>query len=400
MEREDFIRLADGAGQALLAQIDYSSATDVVALVSKLRSQGHDPATVAAVLTQAKLRKRAVAKFGEFASQMLFTEAGLEQASRLKVAAIHAGRFRSAGIKQVADLGCGIGAESMALASLGIEVRAFEIDEVTAAVATYNLAPFENASVEIADVETLDLSGFEALYFDPARRELHGPKKASTQRHFDPNNFSPNYNFVIEQALTKPTGIKLGPGHDKKQIPEDCEAQWVSVDGDLVELGLWFGTLARENVSRSALLIDSTGQHEITSAEKESSNADLAELGEYVYEPDNALIRSGLIADFAKPLGLTLISPEIAYLSSNEKISSPWLRGYQVIDNLAFDRKKLKAYVRENNIGILEIKKRGSDISPEELRKQLSPKGEGAATLIVTRVGDAHRVLVAKPISN
>ena len=400
MEREDFIRLADGAGQALLAQIDYSSATDVVALVSKLRSEGHDGATVAAVLTQAKLRKRAVAKFGEFASQMLFTEAGLEQASRLKVAAIHAGRFRSAGIKQVADLGCGIGAESMALASLGIEVKAFEIDEVTAAVATYNLAPFENASVEIADVEQLDLSGFEALYFDPARRELHGPKKASTQRHFDPANFSPNYNFVIQQAITKPTGIKLGPGHDKKQIPEDCEAQWVSVDGDLVELGLWFGKLARENVSRSALLIDSTGQHEITSSENESPNADLAELGEYVYEPDNSLIRSGLIADFAKPLGLTLISPEIAYLSSNEKISSPWLRGYQVIDNLVFDRKKLKAYVRENNIGILEIKKRGSDISPEELRKQLSPKGEGAATLIVTRVGDAHRVLVAKPISN
>ena len=400
MEREDFIRLADGAGQALLAQIDYSSATDVVALVSKLRSQGHDPATVAAVLTQAKLRKRAVAKFGEFASQMLFTEAGLEQASRLKVAAIHAGRFRSTGIKQVADLGCGIGAESMALASLGIEVKAFEIDEVTAAVATYNLAPFENASVEIADVQTLDLSGFEALYFDPARRELHGPKKSSTQRHFDPANFSPNYNFVLEQAKTKPTGIKLGPGHDKKQIPAGCEAQWISVDGDLVELGLWFGKLARESIARSALLISSTGQNEITSSEMESPNADLAEIGEYVYEPDNSLIRSGLIADFANPLGLTLISPEIAYLSSNEEISSPWLKGYKVIDNLVFDRKKLKAYVRENNIGILEIKKRGSDVSPEELRKQLAPKGEGAATLIVTRVGDAHRVLVAKPISN
>jgi hypothetical protein len=400
VEREDFIRLADGAGQALLAQIDYSSETDVVSLVSKLRSQGHDPATVAAVLTQAKLRKRAAAKFGEFAPQMLFTEAGLEQASRLKVAALHAGRFRAAGIKQVADLGCGIGAESMAFASLGLEVKAFEIDEVTAAVATYNLAPFENVTVEIADVEKLDLSAFEALYFDPARRELHGPKKATTQRHFDPANFSPNYNFVIEQAKTKPTGIKLGPGHDKKQIPAGCEAQWISVDGDLVELGLWFGALARESIARSALLISSTGQHEITSSELESPNADLAEIGEYVYEPDNALIRSGLIADFAKPLGLTLISPEIAYLSSNQEISSPWLKGYKIIDNLVFDRKKLKAYVRENNIGILEIKKRGSDVSPEELRKQLAPKGEGAATLIVTRVGDAHRVLVAKPISN
>ena len=132
----------------------------------------------------------------------------------------------------------------------------------------------------------------------------------------------------------------------------------------------------------------------------DSPNAELGELGAYVYEPDNSLIRSRLISDFAMPLGLTLIAPEIAYLSSNDLISSPWLKGYKVIDNLVFDRKKLKVYVRENNIGILEIKKRGSDVSPEELRKQLAPKGEGAATLIVTRVGDAHRVLVAQPISN
>jgi hypothetical protein len=400
VEREDFVRLAGSAGQALLAQIDYSSTTDVLALVAKLRSEGHDPATVAAVLTQAKLRKRAQAKFGEFADQMLFTEAGLEQASRLKVAALHAGRFRSAGITEVADLGCGIGAESMALASLGINVHAFELDEVTAAVATYNLAAFENARVEIADVEQLDLSQFEALFFDPARRELHGPKKATAQRHFDPANYSPNYNFCIEKAKTKPSGIKLGPGHDKKQIPEATEAQWVSVDGDLVEMTLWFGKVSRDNVARSALLLDDKGKHEITSEQTDSANAELGELGTFVYEPDNALIRSRLIADFAEPLGLKLIAPEIAYLSSNDLISSPWLRGYQVIDNLVFDRKKLKAYIRENNIGILEIKKRGSDISPEELRKQLAPKGEGAATLIVTRVGDAHRVLVAQPISN
>ena len=398
MEREDFIRLAGQAGQALLAKIDYSSSTDVLALVSKLRSEGHDPATVAAVLTQAKLRKRAKAKFGEFADQMLFTEEGLEQASRLKVAALHAGRFRSAGIKQVADLGCGIGSEAMALASLGIDVHAVEIDEVTAAIATYNLAPFENATVELADVEQMDLSRFEALFFDPARRDLTGPKRASAQRHFDPVHYSPNYNFCIEAAKAKPTGIKLGPGHDKRQIPEDCEAQWISVDGDLVELGLWFGKVAREKIARSALLIDQQGQHEITSSETESANAPLGELGQYVYEPDNSLIRSRLIADFAAPLGLSLISPEIAYLSSDEKILSPWLKGYEVIDNLVFDRKKLKAYVRENNIGILEIKKRGSDISPEELRKELSPKGEGAATLVVTRVGDAHRVLVTQPI--
>lgn len=151
MEREDFIGLLSSAGQQLLAEVgELDAKADVVQLVSKLRSQGHDPKLVAAVLTQAKLRRRAVAKFGPFAERMIFTEPGLEQASRLSVAAIHAGRFRDAKVKSVADLGCGIGAESLAFASLDLNVKSFEIDEVTAAVATYNLAPFEN--VEFAEV--------------------------------------------------------------------------------------------------------------------------------------------------------------------------------------------------------------------------------------------------------
>jgi hypothetical protein len=399
MEREDFIRLASPGGQLLLDELFYSSDTDVLKMVAQLRKAGHDPMTVAAALTQAKLRKRAVAKFGDFAQGMLFTEAGLEQASRLKVAALHAGRFRAAGIKEVADLGCGIGAESMAMAALDITVRAFEIDEVTAAVATYNLAAFENVTVEQENVEELDLSQFEALFLDPARRDLKGPKRAEAQRHFDPANYSPNFDFCLAAARTKPTGIKLGPGHDKRQIPNDAEAQWVSVEGDLVELGLWFGSLKRNSVARSALLLDSAGQHEITSSQADSPNAPLGELGKYVYEPDNSLIRSRLILDFAGPMDLKIISPDIAYLTSDEKISSPWMRGFEVIDNLVFDRKQLKAYVKKNGIGVLEIKKRGSDISPEELRRELSPKGEGAATLVVTRVGDAHRVLVTQPIS-
>jgi hypothetical protein len=74
------------------------------------------------------------------------------------------------------------------------------------------------------------------------------------------------------------------------------------------------------------------------------------------------------------------------------------MRSYRVLDELAFDRKRLKAYLRERNVGVLEIKKRGSDVSPEALRKEMALKGENAATLIVTRVGDAHRVLVVEPI--
>jgi hypothetical protein len=329
---------------------------------------------------------------------MLFTEAGLEQATRLNVAAQHAERFRAAGITQVADLGCGIGTESMALASLGLTVAAFEIDEVTAAVASYNLAPFDSAEVNQADVTTLDTDAFEALMFDPARRELGGPARERAVRKFNPADYSPNFDWVLEQARTRPTGIKLGPGHPHEGIPADAEAQWVSVDGDLVECTLWFGSVAREGVARSALLLGKSGTHELTSGTHTRTDAPLGERGEYVHEPDAAIIRSHLVGELAEQLGANLFAPEIAYLSTNIHVSSPWMRSYRVLDELAFDRKRLKAYLRERNIGVLEIKKRGSDVSPEALRKEMALKGENAATLIVTRVGDAHRVLVVEPI--
>jgi hypothetical protein len=399
MEREDFIALLSPAGQQLLAEVgDLDAKADVVQLVSRLRAAGHDAKLVAAVLTQAKLRRRAMAKFGPFAQRMILTEPGLEQASRLAVAALHAGRFRDAKVSSVGDLGCGIGAESLAFASLDLDVHSFEIDEVTAAAATYNLAPFENVVVEQADVTEIDLSKFDGLFFDPARRELSGTARAQALRKFDPATYSPTFDFVLQAATTKPTGVKLGPGHPHEAIPDEAEAQWVSVGGDLVELGLWFGSLARPGVKRAALLITADSKHEITSDSKERLDAPLGPVETYVYEPDNAVIRSHLIGQLAAQLGAHLFSAEIAYLTSGTELNSPWIKGYRVLDNLAFDRKKLKAYLREREIGILEIKKRGSDITPEQLRKELAPKGKGAATLIVTRVGDAHRVLVCEPL--
>ena len=399
MEREDFIALLSPEGQALLAKVAKVDAkADVVSLVSKLRAEGHNPLLVAAVLTQAKLRRRAQSKFGEFADRMIFTEPGLEQASRLSVAALHAGRFRAAGITDVADLGCGIGAESLALASLDIQVHAREIDEVTAAVATYNLAPFDNAEVQQADVTEINLDAFGGLFFDPARRELGGPARERAARKFDPMAFSPSFDFVMQSAAKKPTGVKFGPGHPHEGIPDEAEAQWVSVGGDLVELGLWFGAVARPGVKRAALLLAADGKHEITSDSTKRQDAELGPLQEFVYEPDNAVVRSHLIGQLAEQIGATIFAPEIAYLTLAEQISSPWLKGYRVLDEMAFDRKKLKAYLKERSIGTLEIKKRGSDIVPEQLRKELAPKGKGAATLIVTRVGDAHRVLICESL--
>lgn len=212
------------------------STDDVAAAVSRLRSAGRAPELVAAAVGQARLRTRARTKFGTFADRMLFTRSGLEQATRLEIAASHAGRFRDAGIRAVADLGCGIGGDALALAGIGLDVLAVDADEVTAALAAYNLAPFGDAvRVRHARAQDVDLAGIDAVWLDPARRTAgHG----DTTR-VGAGEWSPPLDWVWGLAAQLPAGIKLGPAFDRSLVPADAghvETQWISVDGATIEL--------------------------------------------------------------------------------------------------------------------------------------------------------------------
>ena len=118
-------------GQELLAQLSPDqAATKKLAtdLTLTLRKAGHSAELVAAVVHQLELRFKARGKFGPFAERMMLTQAGLEQATRLSVAARHAGRMRDAGVRHVADLGCGLGADAMAMAALGIDCLLYTSD--------------------------------------------------------------------------------------------------------------------------------------------------------------------------------------------------------------------------------------------------------------------------------
>jgi hypothetical protein len=387
----EILRLLNPDSLRLLSSLTPISAKDdVLGTVTSLRKQGLDAELVAQLVTQLRLRFRAKSKFGEFATQMLFTEAGLEQASRLVVAAHHADRFLKHGITSVTDLGCGIGADSLAFATMGLRVVSVEKDPETAALAAFNLAPFENAKVELGDAQEFN-PDTQALWFDPARRNLE--TKTESRQMVSPSDFSPDLDWVFSQARLKPTGVKLGPAFPHELIPEDCEAQWVSHQGDLVELSLWFGSLGKSG--RSALMLGETS-HQLSAEEVEL--APVGELSAYLFEPDPSLIRSGLMGNLANQLGLWSISPGIAYLSGSEVVSSPWLKTYEVLEVLPLDEKRLAAWCRDNDIGIVEIKKRGVDITPEALRPKLKLKGAGAVTMVLTKVGDARRALICRPI--
>ncbi|MDP3209893.1 MAG: SAM-dependent methyltransferase [Rhodoglobus sp.] len=391
MDQAELREIFSVEGLRLLDSLpQYSSTADVVRTVADLRAAGHSAGLVAAVLSQAKLRSRAASKFGPFAASMLFTEAGLEQATRLNVAAQHAGRFQRAGLNWIADLGCGIGADALAMAALDLEVTAVERDEVTAAIAAYNLAAWSNARVEHADAETFDLAGVDGVYLDPARRD-------GVKRLRNPTDWSPSLDFVFELAERVPVGVKLGPGIDRELIPHDAEAQWVSVDRDVVEVGLWFGPLAREGVRRAALVIGDEGVAEMV-APDDSEDAAVGPLGAYLFEPDGAVIRARLIGDLARQLDARMLDRTIAYATADQPSASPFATCFRVEADFALDQRSLKRELAARGIGTLEIKKRGVDIDPAAFRTALALKGDASATLILTRVAGKRRAILAERV--
>lgn len=370
-------------------------------LGTQLRKTGLEVSVVAASLTQADLRVKARGKFGDLARRLLFTHAGLEQASRDVVAAEHAARFQRAGVRSVSDLGCGVGAESLALLAAGITVRAIEIDPFTARLAAHNLAVLSapvSAEVVTGDATIHGTDDTEGAFLDPARR-TSGHR--DTKRVASPDDYSPSLTFAFDIAERMPTGIKLGPGFDRELIPETVEAQWVSVNGSVVETALWSRSLRRPGVTRSALLIEQRGgvvsRHELTAA-SDAPDAATGSLGEFLYEPDGAVIRARLIGQLAERLGTTMLDPHIAYMTSDAHVFTPFAHAFRIIAEVPTKEKALRKALASRGIGSLEIKKRGVDVNPATLRQRLKLTGDTHATLIMTRIGDRHRAWLCERI--
>ncbi|MCP3819927.1 class I SAM-dependent methyltransferase [Streptomyces sp. A3M-1-3] len=403
---ESFSALLTDEGRALLDSLREYDPANELATATRLRRE-HPAELVSAALGQARLRQRAVAKFGaEDAFRMFFTPNGVEQATRTSVAAHRARRFASLGVRGVADLCCGIGGDAIALARAGVSVLAVDRDPLTCAVARANaevLGLADLISVRCADVTEVDTSAYDAVFVDPARRggsprgvarsaSLRGGGRATGGRIFDPEAYSPPLSWAIEAARTAPhAALKIAPGVPHEAIPGDAEAEWISDGGDVKEAVLWFGT-APGSV-RATLLPDGAA---LWTAEP-LPDPQPGPVGRYLYEPDGAVIRAHLVAEVAEKVGGRLIDETIAYLTSDELHATPFATAYEITDVLPFNLKKLKALLREREVGVLTVKKRGSAVEPEELRRRVKLHGPHAATVVLTRVAGAPTMLIGGP---
>jgi len=383
-------RLTEAEGQLLLKLLQGGNGADGIAVGERLRRE-HDPALVAAAMTVHELRDKAVAKLGPADAAVLVTDrTGLEQATRRVVAERRAARLAAVG-RTAADLTCGIGVDLVALLRAGMAVTGVDRDPARVAMARANLAALGLAATVVeAAAESVDLDDFDAAFVDPSRRDGHA-------RRFDPAAYSPAWPWV-ETLLVRPTPVsvaKVAPGFPHDLVPPGVEAEFTSVGGDLVEAALWSSPLA--TARRRATVLPAGA--ELTDAD-EPDFVPLGPIAEWLYEPDDAVIRAGLVTAVAASVGGHLIDPQIAYVSSEDRVSTPFARAYRVLEEVPYRERALRQALHERGIGRLTIKKRGVDVAPDRLRPRLRLHGDGEATLVLSRVSGAARAFLVEPVSS
>jgi len=363
---------------------------------------GVDPSNVAAVESLRKYataehiavalelcgaRAKAVHKFGPaIAAGLIADAAGVEQASASTVAQYKAIRMREAlgAGSQIADLCCGVGGDSMAMCDAGLDVLAVDHDALRAWMAVQNTG--ERSRGVCADVAELALGGM-AIHLDPARRDETTGKRARGLEGYQPG---PDViGQLIEQAPA--AAVKLSPAVDIAELTWPGEVEFISDHGRLVQAVLWTGGFM--GAARQATLLDDAGVHTLSG---EPIGTRLTVMQRYLYTFDPAVERAELIGQLSQAVGAGVVHPRLGLLTSDRVIESPWLTGFELIEQLPWRPKRVRQWLGGNDAGLVEVKTRGKACDPDSEQRHLRGKGDTTYTVFVLRFDTKVRALITR----
>ena len=320
------------------------------------------------------LRRRAAEKLGELgASGWLFTDEALQQATAAPVALHRARRLAAAGVV-VHDATCSIGTELAALRGSGARAVGSDVDPVRLAMARHNLGP----SADLCRADALHPVTRDAVVVvDPARRQ-------GGRRRFRPDDYQPGLGRLIDSYRGRDLVVKCSPGIDFDQLRRlgfDGEIEVTSYHGSVREACLWSAGLAEPGLRRRATVLDRGEQ--ITDIEPD--DCPVRPAGRWIVDPDGAVVRAGLVRHYGARHGLWQLDPDIAYLSGDRLPSA--VRGFEVLEQLVFDERRLRQALSALDCGALEILVRGVQVDPDALRRRLRLRGSRSLSVVITRIG-------------
>jgi hypothetical protein len=384
--------------------LDLAAAHKDPLVAARLLRKQISPVMSRLAIEQAELRHRGAEKFS-MAPRMFFTRVGLEQATDEAVARYKASRFPAD--VALADLCCGIGGDLMALARRGPTVGV-DRDSALARVAEANArVAGVTARVVAADVAGFSVAEFAGWHIDPDRRP--DGKRTTHVAFHDP---TPN---VIAKLLGEcpHAAIKLAPAAGLPDTRRDhalgvswreAELEWISRKRECRQLVAWFGSLAQfPGMRRATVVLNDIGDHGPIAVVTFEGQGGLSipvapTIGCYVYEPDAAALAADLAGALAQRHGLQVVSAKAAYLTADSLLLTPFLGAFEVLEVLPYDAAKLNRWLRARSIGTVEVKKRGVEIDPARLQRELRGDGDDSATVLLCPIHDRVTAIVARRI--
>jgi hypothetical protein len=361
--------LRSDAGEQALRVVDGYRLTEATRLadIASIRTQFADHAAV--LVETVLLRRRAAAKFAD-PSDWLFTDDALQQATAQPVAEHRASRLAGA---TVHDITCSVGSELAALRNSAAHVVGSDIDAVRLAMARHNVGDVVLLRADALRPVTRDT----VVLADPGRRR-------SGRRRFDPRDYIPPLDGLLDVYRDRDLVVKYSPGVDFAELDRlgfSGEIEVVSLQGSVREACLWSRGMAEAGVRRRATLLD--GPEQITDAQPDDCG--VAPVGRWIVDPDGAVVRAGLVRHYAARHGLWQLDPDIAYLSGDRLPDR--VRGFEVLDEIAFSEKRLRQALATRDAGAVEILVRGVDVDPDVLRRRLRLRGSQQFSVVITRIG-------------
>lgn len=363
--------LCSDAGRLALAEIAGQQLRDPTLVSDIAWARSRFEHRTAALVETVLLRRKAAVKFGDAAdvSGWLFTDEALQQATAGTVAEHRARRLAGA---TVHDATCSVGTELFALRKWADVVVGSDLDPVRLAMARNNVPEVTVCHADALRPVTADA----VVVADPARR-------SGARRQFDPCAYLPPLDQLLQVLRAREYAVKCAPGADfevLRRLGFDGEVEVISLAGSVREACLWSGGLAA-GVRRRATVLDAGEQ--VTDAD--SDDCAVAPAGRWIVDPDGAVVRAGLVRQYAAKHGLWQLDPDIAYLSGDRLPDG--VRGFEVLEQLAFSERRLRQALAARAAGAVEILIRGVDLDPDALRLRLRLRGSAHLSVVIARLG-------------
>ncbi|HWN27934.1 MAG TPA: class I SAM-dependent methyltransferase, partial [Actinomycetospora sp.] len=243
------------------------------------------------------------------------------------------------------------------------------------------------------------------LVADPARRT------ASGRRTWRPGDFTPPLDAlagVLDRSTDTDTGcqrrhfadthdlvVSTAPGLDPGVAPWAREVELVSLDGRVREAALWSAGLA---TTRRRATVLSSRAAPWTVTDDEDEHCPVAPVGEWIVDPDGAVVRAGLVRQYGARHGLWRLDEHLAYLSGDER--PPGVRAFRVLEHGRYSEKTLRRTLAARGVGRVEILVRGLDVDPNALRPRLRLRGDAEVTVVLARLAAGPEAFVCEAVGD